>query len=111
MKKSKVQGLFSVVRDWQSYRNIFYLLFLFPVGTATFTIAITVVSVAVSLLFAPLWMWTSDPWTWGSWTFDPFPYSFLFTLIGIPLLLISLHLMNRTAALSHWLVQKMPGKI
>jgi len=111
MNLSKMKGFFRVARNWQSYRNIFYLLFLFPLGTATFTIAITVVSVAVMLLFAPLWLWTSDPWTWGSWTFDPFPYSPLFTLIGIPLLLISLHLMNRLASVSHWLVQKMPGNI
>ena len=107
----KKYGSFKVVRDLQSYLNIIYLLLLFPLGTATFTIAITVVSVALMLLLAPLWMWTSDPWTWGSWTFDPFPYSPLFTIIGIPLLLISLHLMNRLAYLSHLLVQKMPGNI
>lgn len=104
----KKYGSFRIVRDLQSYLNIIYLLLLFPLGTATFTIAVTVVSVAVMLLVAPLWMWTSDPWTWGSWTFDPFPYSPLFTLIGIPFALLAIHLMNITTAISRRLVQAMP---
>lgn len=106
----KKSGLFGVARDLQSYLNIIYLLLLFPLGTATFTISITLVTVAISLLLAPAWMWNSDPVTWGSWTFDPFPYSPLLTLIGIPFMLISLHLMNVTTAISHRLVQAMPQK-
>jgi len=106
---NKMKGVFNVIRNWKSYRNIVYLLSLFPVGTATFTIAVTLVSVSVSLIFAPAWMWSSDPVTWGSWTFDPFPYSPLCTIVGILLLPVSLYFMNATTGLSRRLLQNISG--
>ena len=106
---SKVTGFFRVIRNWKSYKNIVYLLTLFPVGTATFTIAVTLVSVSISLIFAPAWMWSSDPVTWGSWTFDPFPYSPLCTVFGIILLPVSLYFMNATTGLSRRLLQLIAG--
>lgn len=36
----------------------------------TFTLAVTLVSVSVAFIAAPAYMWTGDPLTWGSWTFD-----------------------------------------
>jgi hypothetical protein len=69
----------------------------FPIGIATFTIAVTLVAVSIGLLMAPAYMWTSDPLVWGNWTFEPFPWSWLLTVIGIPVVFISLHLLNTTA--------------
>ena len=84
--------------DRVTWTGVLYLLLKFPFGIATFTIAVTVVSVTLGLLTAPAWMWTSDPVTWGDWSFDPFPWSWICTLVGIPMVFISLHLMNGAAA-------------
>ena len=86
--------------DRVTWTGVLYLLLKFPFGIATFTIAVTVVSVTLGLLTAPAWMWTSDPVTWGDWSFDPFPWSWICTLVGIPMVFISLHLMNGAAAAS-----------
>jgi hypothetical protein len=93
-----------------TWTGVLYLLLKFPVGIATFTIAVTLVSVSLGLLFAPSWAWTSGPLTWGSWTFDPFPWSWLLTLIGIPMIFISLHLMNALAVASGQMTRAMLGK-
>ena len=94
-----------------TWTGVLYLLLKFPIGIATFTIAVTLVSVTLGLLFAPIWAWTSDPLTWGGWTFDPFPWSWILTLIGIPMLFISLHLMNGAAFMSGRLARVMLGKL
>ena len=97
--------------DRATWTGLLYLFLKFPVGIATFTIAVTLVSVTLGLLFAPAWSWTSDPLTWGAWTFDPFPWSWAGTLVGIPMIFISLHLMNGMALLSGRMVRVMLGKL
>ena len=109
MNTTKKKGFFSIITDWQSYKNIVYLLSLLPVGIVTFTVSVTLVAVSIGLIFTPAWMWTSDPLTLGSWTFDPFPYSPICTVIGIILLPIALRLMNATTGLSRRLVQITTG--
>jgi hypothetical protein len=108
-------GLWPRVRDHLSNRltwtGLFYLLLKFPVGTASFTVAVTLVAVSIGLLFAPAYLWTSDPVTWGNWTFDPFPWSWVPTLVGIPLTFISLHLMNEVALWSGRLARVMLGRL
>ncbi len=86
--------------DRVTWTGVLYLLLKFPLGIATFTIAVTVISVTLGLLTAPAWMWTSDPVTWGDWSFDPFRWSWICTLVGIPMVFISLHLMNGAAVAS-----------
>jgi len=83
-----------------TWTGIFYLLLKFPVGIATFTIAVTLISVTIGLVFAPAYMWTSNDLTWGDWEFDPFTWSWILTLIGIPMIFISLHMINGLAKLS-----------
>ena len=84
--------------DGPTWRGIQFLLLRFPAGVATFTIAVTLISVSVGLAFAPVYMWSSDDVTWGSRTFDPFPWSFALVPIGILLVFVSLHAMNALAA-------------
>jgi hypothetical protein len=96
--------------DRVTWTGVFYLLLKFPVGIATFTIAVTMISVTLGLLFAPAYMWLSDPLTLWGWEFDPFPWSWILTLIGIPMVFISVHLMNGLAVLSGGLARVMLGK-
>ena len=96
--------------DRVTWTGVLYLLLKFPLGIATFTIAVTLISTTLGLLAAPLYTWASNPVTWGSWVFDPFPWSWILTLIGIPMIFISLHLMNGVAVLFGKLTRSMLGK-
>ncbi|MDX2379749.1 MAG: sensor domain-containing protein [Acidimicrobiia bacterium] len=80
-----------------TWKGIGFLLLRFPAGIATFTIAVTLVSVSLAMTFAPVYMWTSDNLTWGSITFDPFWWSFLLVPIGVVLVFVSLHIMDALA--------------
>jgi hypothetical protein len=88
------------ITDRVTWTGMLYLLLKFPIGIATFTIVVTLISVTLGSLFAPAYAWTSDPLVWGGLEFDPFRWSWIGTLIGIPLIFISLHLMNGTALIS-----------
>jgi hypothetical protein len=81
-----------------TWRGIVYLLLRFPVGVATFTIAVTLISTSLAMAFAPVYMWVSDDVVWGGWSFDPFWWSFLLVPVGVVLTFVSLHVMNALAA-------------
>jgi hypothetical protein len=83
-----------------TWKGIAYLLLRFPAGIATFTIAVTLVATSLGLAFAPVYMWVSDDLTWGSWTFDPFWWSFLLVPLGIVMVVVSLHLLSALATAS-----------
>ena len=86
-----------------TWKGIAYLLLRFPAGIATFTVAVTLVSTSLGMTFAPVYMWTSDDLTWGSWAFDPFWWSFLLVPVGIVMVFVSLHVMNALAtACAKW---------
>jgi len=87
-----------LLKDRVTWTGVLYLFLKFPLGIVTFTIAVTLIAVTVGFLAAPTYMWTSDSIVWGSWSFDPFPWSWILTIIGIPMVFISLHLMNAIAA-------------
>tara|TARA_Y100000310_G_scaffold300737_1_gene336652 strand:- start:124 stop:795 length:672 start_codon:yes stop_codon:yes gene_type:complete len=102
--------------DRLTWTGMVYLLLKLPVGIATFTIAVTLVSVSIGLIAAPAYMWASDPFefSWlglGDRSVDPFPWSWILTPVGIPALFISLHLMNLTAFLSGRMARVMLGKM
>ena len=99
------------ISDGSTWTGMLYLLLKFPFGIATFTIAVTLVSFTAGLLAAPAYMWTTDPWVVGSWSFDPFPWSWVLTIIGIPMVFISLHVMNSVAFLSGRAARTMLGKM
>jgi hypothetical protein len=85
-----------------TWKGTVYLLLRFPVGIATFTIAVTLVATSLSMAFAPAYWWVSDDLTWGSWTFDPFWWSFLLVPVGFVLTFASLHLTNALATACAW---------
>jgi hypothetical protein len=89
--------------DRPTWRGFWYLLLRFVVGTFTFTVAVTLIATPVGLAFSPAWMWTSNDLEWGSWTFDPLPWSFLAAPIGFLLIFVSLHIINALArACGRW---------
>ncbi len=98
---------------WQYFKDLaghkptqkatYYLFLRFAAGVATFTIAVTAMATALGMAFAPVYMWTSDDVTWGSRTFDPFPWSFALVPLGILSVFVALHLMNYLAvACGRW---------
>ncbi len=105
---SRVKAL---LKDRVTWTGVLYLFLKFPLGIVTFTIAVTLIAVTVGLLAAPTYMWTSDPLVWGSWSFDPFPWSWILTIIGIPMVFISLHLLNATAVVFGRMTRVMLGKL
>ena len=104
---SRVKAL---LKDRVTWTGVLYLFLKFPLGIVTFTIAVTLIAVTVGLLAAPTYMWTSDPLVWGSWSFDPFPWSWILTIIGIPMVFISLHLLNAIAVVFGRMTRVMLGK-
>jgi len=93
-----------------TWTGMLYLLLKLPVGIVTFTIVVTLVSITIGFLAAPAYLWTSDSVTWGDWEFDPFVWSWIPTLIGIPMIFISLHMINGVANLSGKMARVMLGK-
>ena len=105
---SRVKAL---LKDRVTWTGVLYLFLKFPLGIVTFTIAVTLIAVTVGFLAAPTYMWTSDSLVWGSWSFDPFPWSWILTIIGIPMVFISLHLLNATAVVFGRMTRVMLGKL
>ena len=105
---SRVKAL---LKDRVTWTGVLYLFLKFPLGIVTFTIAVTLIAVTVGFLAAPTYMWTSNPLVWGSWSFDPFPWSWILTIIGIPMVFISLHLMNAIAIVFGRMTRVMLGKL
>ncbi len=101
----------ALLKDRVTWTGVLYLFLKFPLGIVTFTIAVTLIAVTVGFLAAPTYMWTSDPLVWGSWSFDPFPWSWILTIIGIPMVFISLHLLNATAVVFGRMTRVMLGNL
>lgn len=106
-----------------TWTGMLYLFLRFPLGIGTFTMAVTLVAVSAALLFAPAYAWTMDPvewkWTWfgdewpifGGTHLEPFDWSWIPTIIGVPVSFISMFIMNQTAFLSGRLTKVMLGKL
>ena len=95
-----------------TWTGMLYLFLKFPVGIASFVIAVTLVSVTVALLAAPILYLVGDlDVRMGSWDVDTLWEASLLTLIGIPLVFVSLNLMNLTAFASGRLARVMLAKL
>ena len=102
----------SHLSDRLTWTGMLYLFIKFPLGTATFTIAVTLVTVTASLLSAPAYYWVGEGIELGSiWQVDVLWEALILTLAGIPMVFISLHLLNGAAFLSGWLARVMLGPI
>lgn len=98
--------------DRPTWIGIGYLFLRFVAGIATFTIAVTLIATSVGLAFSPTWAWASSELEWGSWTFDPFPWSFLGVPIGVIGFIVSLHALNALARLcGRWARASLGGSV
>ena len=94
-----------------TWTGMFYLFLRFPLGIGTFVMAVTLISVTFALLGAPLYYWVDDGIDMGIWRVDVLWEALILTLVGIPVLFISLYIMNATAFLSGRLARVMLGKL
>ena len=89
----RIGDMFTDVRTWST---LFYLLLMLPLGIAYFTINVTLLSLSLSMIAAPLLAWTgvaetgvSDyGWTVLGWS-DGAGLSTSFPLLATPLLLVA----------------------
>jgi len=98
-----------LLKDRVTWTGMFYLLLKFPLGTATFTIVVTLMAVTLALLAAPILYLYADI-DLVVWYVDTLPEAFLCTLIGVALLFISMHLMNGMAYVSGRMARVSLGK-
>ena len=94
----RVKMTFDVVVSQQTYRNIVYLFVLFPLGVGGFTAAITSLAVRFMFLTAPI-VAPFSAYDMGIWNIDTMGEGFFLFSLGIPLGLLSLHILNLLAFL------------
>ena len=94
-----------------TWTGMIYLFMKFPLGIASFVIVVVLVSVTAGLLGSPFYYWVGDGIELGIWQVDELWEALILTLAGIPLVFISLHLMNGTAYLSGRLARVMLAKL
>ena len=97
--------------DRLTWTGIIYLLLKFPLGTASFVVVVTLVSVTAALLGAPFYYWVDDGIDLGVWQVDELWEALILTLIGIPAALISMHVINAAAILSGKVARIMLGRL
>ena len=94
-----------------TWTGMFYLFLRFPVGIASFTIAMTLISVTFFLVGAPFYYWVDDGIEMGIWQVDVLWEALILALAGIAMVFISLNIMNATAFLSGRLARVMLVKL
>ncbi len=110
-----------LVRTWRllkrhltnrlTWTGMLYLFMKFPIGIGSFVIAVTLIAVTLALFGAHTYYWVDDGIDFGIWQIDTLPEAFVLTAISIPMLFISLHLMNGAAYLSGKLASVMLGRL
>ena len=88
------------------WRELRHLLLRFPVSSATFAIAVSLATIAASMVWTPFYLWRDDH-DWGTWPLSTAleilgtsgPWSLLFVPARLLFALVSLHVMNRIAGI------------
>ena len=86
--------------DPVTWTGMLYLLVRFPLGIASFVLVVVLLSVSVAFIGAPTYYWAGDGIDFGAWQIDELWEALVLTAIGVPLLFISLHVLNGAAYLS-----------
>jgi signal transduction histidine kinase len=85
--------------DPQTWKDLGYLLVQFPLGIATFTIAVVAISVPLSLVFAPVYYWAiPDGIEVGLFSADTLLEAFALTAAGVPATWLGLKILQLTGA-------------
>jgi signal transduction histidine kinase len=78
--------------DGATWKDLAYLILLFPVGTAEFVVTVAFVAATFMHLTIPAWYWaTSDDWSlYGTgWRVETLPEALLVAALGIPAFLLT----------------------
>jgi uncharacterized membrane protein len=106
---TRIGEMFTDRRTWTA---MLYFLLMMPLGTAYFTIAVTLLSLALGLAAAPLALFLPHSWdiNFGFWSVgDPgmyFAVPLLF-VIGVLLLFATLHLARAVGKVHGWLAKQL----
>jgi uncharacterized membrane protein len=99
----RIGAMFSDPRSWSA---LFYMLMMLPLGIIYFTLAVTMLSVSLGFIGAPIEKLAADHWGFHDncnglgWVCDPlmwlhsWPGSLFLSLIGILLLFVTLHMVR-----------------
>jgi hypothetical protein len=100
-----------------TWKGLAFLFVKFPLGTFNFSILITLLALSLSTLTAPLYyrwfqpqvnlIWTTTPMHWT--VVDTLPEALIMSLVGIFILLISMHIFNGMAFISGKFAEVMLG--
>lgn len=103
------QKLKSSLANPVTWKGLLYLLAKFPLGTLSFIVLVTLISVSASLVGAPLYYQFVNPQIdldlgripWNqAWAIDTLPKALLASLAGIFVTLVSMHIFNGLAWVS-----------
>jgi hypothetical protein len=94
----------SMTRDRDRWRELVYLMLRFPIGVATFTLAVTAIVTPLLVAYAPIVV-RYDEQPFGDWALSSrmedvassSPWSWLLVPLGLVMLIASFHLMNAVA--------------
>ena len=87
----------SLVTSGKTYLNIVSLLLTFPLGIVSFVVVVTLLSIPSAFLAAPFIYSFSGLSLW-IWQIDTFGESLILFVLGIPIGLISLYVINLCAS-------------
>lgn len=86
----------AVFTDTMTWKSLTYLLLKFPFGIAVFTVLVTAFSISISLILAPL-LYRTIPIDFYFWQVDTRDEATIWCLVGVVLLIVSMHLVNGLA--------------
>jgi len=107
--KSVWQKFTAFVTNSVAWKGLAFLLARFPLGLLSFVVLVTLLSVSLALIATPLyyqWAPTNIDMSWNGtpfqsvWRIDTLPEALLVSLVGILLLIVSLHVFNGLAWVS-----------
>ncbi len=104
VKKGLWDQLVAYLTNPVTWTGLLYLFFKFPLGILSFVVSVALLAFSAVFITAPLTFWFVQPEIWFTydlvWRIDTFGEALLAFIIGIPLLLISLHVLNGLAWIS-----------
>lgn len=95
------------LRDKYVWLDLLYLFLLFPIGLVQFVVAVTWVSLSVSLLTAPAWYRLNADAT--GWTIDSLPRAIAAVVVGIPITLALPYILIGMVRGHAWLARNLLG--
>lgn len=94
-----------------TWTGMLYLFLKFPLGVGSFVIVVVLVSVTGAYIGAPFYYWVGDGADLGFWRIDELWEALVLMSVGIPLIFISLHVMNAFAFLQGRIAKVMLGRL